>query len=245
MLDHASVSRQHAILCYQTDSNKWVIVDQGSAHGTSVNGRSTVKVKMLLEVAHNIMLSQENCPAVVNECCDPTPTAAQMCCAWTRITNLKHRHLTVQLPAKSACALQGVPAQVVLGAKVLFGASTRQYVLQHQSNKQGHLKRSADDDNMQPRKQARLGNDHAELDRSDALPLKGQFADVITSELRPAQTAASPSNPAPAKAQQEAPARTKPDFQKFVSSHLKRPAVGQAGSLYDRLPPEKQTKPMQ
>lgn len=181
MLDHASVSRQHAILCYQTDSNKWVIVDQGSAHGTSVNGRSIVK---------------------------------------------------------------GIPAQVGLGGKVLFGASTRQYVLQHQSNKQGHLKRSADDD-VQPRKQGKLGNDRAELDRSDALPLKGQFADVIKSELRPAQTAASPSNPTPAKAQQEAPARTKPDFQKFVSSHLKRPAVGQAGSLYDRLPPEKQTKLMQ
>lgn len=181
VLDHASVSRQHAILCYQTDSNKWVIVDQGSAHGTSVNGRSVVK---------------------------------------------------------------GIPAQVGLGGKVLFGASTRQYVLQHQSNKQGHLNRSAGDD-VQPRKQGKLGNDHAELDRSDALPLKGQFADVIKSELRPAQTAASPSNPTPAKAQQEAPARTKPDFQKFVSSHLKRPAVGQAGSLYDRLPPEKQTKLMQ
>ncbi|DBA67149.1 TPA: hypothetical protein ACH3X2_001469 [Trebouxia sp. C0005] len=182
VLDHASVSRQHAILCYQTDSNKWVLVDQGSAHGTSVNGRPTVK---------------------------------------------------------------GVPAQVGLGAKVLFGASTRQYVLQRQSNKQGHLKRSADDDNMQPRKQGRLAHDHAELDRPDTLPLRGQFADVIKSELRPAQTAASPSNPTPAKAQQDAPARTKPDFQKFVSSHLKRPAVGQAGSLYDRLPPEKQTKPMQ
>ena len=130
------------------------------------------------------------------------------------------------------------------GAKVLFGASTRQYVLQYQSNK--HLKRSADaDDNMQPRKQGRFGDDHAELDRPEALPLKGQFADVIKSELRPAPTAASPSNPTPAKAQQEAPARTKPDFQKFVSSHLKRPAVGQAGSLYDRLPPEKQTKPKQ
>ncbi len=197
------------------------------------------------KIAHNITLSRDNCPAVVNECCDTTPTAAQMYCAWTCVTNLNHHHLTEQLLAKSACALQGVPAQVVLGAKVLFGASTRQYVLQHQSNKQGHLKRSADDDNMQPRKQGRFGNDHAELDRPDALPLKGQFADVIKSELRPAQTAASPSNPTPAKAQQEAPARTKPDFQKFVSSHLKRPAVGQAGSLYDRLPPEKQTKLMQ
>ena len=80
MLDHASVSRQHAILCYQTDSNKWVIVDQGSAHGTSVNGRSIVKVNMLLEVAHNIMFSRDKWPAVVNECCDTTPTAAQMCC---------------------------------------------------------------------------------------------------------------------------------------------------------------------
>ena len=66
MLDHASVSRQHAILCYQTNSNKWVIVDQGSAHGTSVNGKPTVKVKMLLEVARNIICSQDNCPAVVS-----------------------------------------------------------------------------------------------------------------------------------------------------------------------------------
>ncbi len=80
MLDHASVSRQHAILCYQTDSNKWVVVDQGSAHGTSVNGKSTVKVKLLLEVAHNTILSRDNCPAVVNESCDTMHTAAQMLC---------------------------------------------------------------------------------------------------------------------------------------------------------------------
>lgn len=64
VLDHASVSRQHAILCYQTDSNKWVIVDQGSAHGTSVNGKPTVKVKILCEIAHNITLSRDDCPVV-------------------------------------------------------------------------------------------------------------------------------------------------------------------------------------
>ena len=69
MLDHASVSRQHAILCYQTDSNRWVMVDQGSAHGTSVNGKPAVKVKMLCEIAykiaHNITLSRDNRPAVL------------------------------------------------------------------------------------------------------------------------------------------------------------------------------------
>ena len=136
--------------------------------------------------------------------------------------------------------------QITLQAgKVLFGASTRLYVLKQKANAQGHLKRSAHMESLQPSKQARLDEVAIEAGTLE-MPLKGQFADVIKSEVRPAQSAASPGNPVSAKNQQQAPARTKPEFQKFVASHLKRPpAFGQGSSLYDRLPPEKQTGTMQ
>ena len=142
------------------------------------------------------------------------------------------------------CTFQGAPTHITIGSKVLFGASTRLYVLTHRNNHQGHQKRAAEGAVLQPRKQGRFDEGHADLDRSAPEPVKGQFADAIKSELRPAQTTASPTNPTPnptAKSQQEMPARTKPEFQKFVASHLKRPAVGQGSSLYDRLPPKKQT----
>ena len=48
VLDHASISRQHATLCYQVDGNKWLVTDQGSAHGTFVNGKQVLKVKLKL-----------------------------------------------------------------------------------------------------------------------------------------------------------------------------------------------------
>lgn len=142
------------------------------------------------------------------------------------------------------CTFQGAPTHITIGSKVLFGASTRLYVLTHRNNHLGHLKRAAEGAVLQPRKQGRFDEGHADVDRSAPEPVKGQFADAIKSELRPAQTTASPTNPTP-KSQQEMPARTKPEFQKFVASHLKRPAVGQGSSLYDRLPPEKQTTTMQ
>ena len=46
MLDHASISRQHATVCYQLDGNKWLVTDQGSAHGTFVNGKQVLKVEL-------------------------------------------------------------------------------------------------------------------------------------------------------------------------------------------------------
>ncbi len=132
-----------------------------------------------------------------------------------------------------------------MAGRLLFGASTRLYVLKQKTSLAGNLKRGANEAQAPPSKHARLHGDHAELNTAD-LPLKGQFADVIKTEVRPAQSAASPGNPTPARSQQNAPARTKPEFQKFVASHLRQPPVfGQGSSLYDRLPPEKQTSIMQ
>lgn len=84
----------------------------------------------------------------------------------------------------------------------------------------------------------------AKLDGAQAADggMKGQFADVIKTEVRPAQVLKGHGTP-PAKLQvtcQRPPARTQPEFQKFMSGHLKRPpTVGQGSSLYDALPPEK------
>lgn len=68
---------------------------------------------------------------------------------------------------------------------------------------------------------------------------RGQFAHLVRSETRPAHSAASPATTSFSSKDRETDSvRTKPDFQKFVASHLKRPPVS-PGGLYDMLPPEK------
>ncbi|CAL8466900.1 g6436 [Coccomyxa elongata] len=43
VLDHPSLSRQHAALCYHKTSRCWVLLDLNSAHGTAVDGRQVPK----------------------------------------------------------------------------------------------------------------------------------------------------------------------------------------------------------
>ena len=44
VLDHPSLSRQHAAVCYNRLSKEWVILDLDSAHGTRADGKPTPKV---------------------------------------------------------------------------------------------------------------------------------------------------------------------------------------------------------
>ena len=106
----------------------------------------------------------------------------------------------------------------------------------------GHLKRHAQELGQQPFKKSRFAAEQAELDEAEKAA-KGQFADVIKSELRPAAPSANPGNTTSVKAEQHAPTRIKPEYQKFVASHLKRPPA-YGTSLYDALPPEKQKADM-
>ena len=103
-------------------------------------------------------------------------------------------------------------------------------------------KRGAHDKTERPTKQAKVDGSHALPQAAEST--KGQFADVIKTEVRPVQSTTGQGIPTPSRSQQDtsqhAPARTKPEFQKFMSGHLKRPpASGQGSSLYDALPPEK------
>lgn len=134
-------------------------------------------------------------------------------------------------------AVKGVPVPVTAAlGKILFGASTRLYVLKH-SMPASPQKRSAYEELERPTKQAKLDGAQA------AESTKGQFADVLKTEVRPVQVLKGHGAPQPSKLQstsQHPPARTKPEFQRFMSGHLKRPpAFGQGSSLYDALPPEK------
>lgn len=139
---------------------------------------------------------------------------------------------------------KGVPTQLTMQVNRLsFGASTRMYVLKQQGNNEGgNLKRHGQELGQQPFKKSRFAAEQVEIDKAEKA-VKGQFADVIKSELRPATPSANPGNTTSGKAEQHAPARTKPEYQKFVASHLKRPPA-YGTSLYDALPPEKQKNGM-
>lgn len=125
--------------------------------------------------------------------------------------------------------------------KILFGASTRQYILRRNEGSSAH-KRGAHEETERSTKQAKL--DGAQGVHQTAEIPKGRFADVIKTEVQVAQVPPRQAVSAPSRPQQvtsqHPPARTKPEFQKFMSGHLKRPpAFGQGSSLYDALPPEK------
>ena len=44
VLDHPSLSRQHAAVCYNRLSKEWVVLDLDSAHGTKADGKPAPKV---------------------------------------------------------------------------------------------------------------------------------------------------------------------------------------------------------
>jgi pSer/pThr/pTyr-binding forkhead associated (FHA) protein len=46
VLEHASISRQHAALCYNLDRGVWQVLDLGTTHGTFVDSRPVVKVRL-------------------------------------------------------------------------------------------------------------------------------------------------------------------------------------------------------
>lgn len=178
------------------------MVDQGSAHGTFVNGEKAVKVNTAIAA---------------------TPVQSKL--HWLTYGSS-----------------QGVPTPITAAAgKVLFGASTRLYILRLNEGSTAR-KRGAHEEIERPTKQAKVDGSHALPEAAESS--KGQFADVIKTEVRPAQINTGHGIPTPSRSQQvtnqHSPARTKPEFQKFMSSHLKRPpAFGQGSSLYDALPPEK------
>lgn len=43
VLDHQSLSRQHAAVCYQRMTGKWLVMDLGSVHGTLCEARPVDK----------------------------------------------------------------------------------------------------------------------------------------------------------------------------------------------------------
>eukprot|EP00884_Botryococcus_braunii_P006625 jgi/Botrbrau1/15964/Bobra.0294s0002.1 len=43
VLEHASISRQHAALCYNVDRDVWQVLDLGATHGTFVDSRPVVR----------------------------------------------------------------------------------------------------------------------------------------------------------------------------------------------------------
>ena len=42
-MDHQSISRQHAAICYQRMTGKWMLLDLGSVHGTFYDGQPVSK----------------------------------------------------------------------------------------------------------------------------------------------------------------------------------------------------------
>lgn len=44
MLDHPSLSRQHAVVCYHRLNKVWVVLDLSSAHGTKADGKLVAQV---------------------------------------------------------------------------------------------------------------------------------------------------------------------------------------------------------
>ena len=43
VLDHPSLSRQHAAVCFERAGQRWMLLDLNSAHGTFVDGRPVSK----------------------------------------------------------------------------------------------------------------------------------------------------------------------------------------------------------
>lgn len=111
-------------------------------------------------------------------------------------------------------------------------------MLQHIEGSNMPLKRSSDAQPSHTSKRSKADDSSAAQQSADAYT-QGQFAHLVKSETHPAQSAASPGSAVPSNKDREPDSvRTKPDFQKFVSNHLKRPPVI-SGGLYDMLPPEK------
>ena len=136
-------------------------------------------------------------------------------------------------------SVQGVPQPLRASAdKMVFGASTRVYVLQHQTAvSQGNSKRGGDVLLGPASKQAKTEGS-AKSQATEHIST-GQFAHVVRTNIQPMQPAVSPMGSVLVSKHETASARTKPDFQRFASEHLKRAPVPSASGLYDMLPPVK------
>lgn len=53
VLDHPSISRQHAAICFEAGTGRCLVIDLGSAHGTFLEG------KQLQKVSYNRVNSRE------------------------------------------------------------------------------------------------------------------------------------------------------------------------------------------
>ena len=121
------------------------------------------------------------------------------------------------------------------------GAATRLCILRLIAGSSAHT-RGANEKTKRPTKQAKVDGSHALPQAAEST--KRQIADVINTEVQPAQSNTGQGIPTPSRSQQvtsqHAPVRSKPEFQKFMSGHLEHPpAFGQGSSLNDALPPEK------
>lgn len=46
ILDHQSISRQHASICYHKMTAKWLVLDLNSVHGTTCDDKAVPKVPL-------------------------------------------------------------------------------------------------------------------------------------------------------------------------------------------------------
>lgn len=54
-LEHASISRHHALLCFKAGSGTVCVMDLGSAHGTYVAGKRCQRVRALAPMLEDFM----------------------------------------------------------------------------------------------------------------------------------------------------------------------------------------------
>ena len=108
-LDHQSISRQHAAVCYQRITGKWMVLDWGSVHGSFVDGKQLAKVPRLD-------------PRWLSSVCSE-PTLTWLSCSQ------KMQIMSAVAQRDLCCHLQNVPVELTDGSLLRFAASSRAYSL--------------------------------------------------------------------------------------------------------------------